>query len=97
MGYRLTSEAEADLDGIADYGFERYGLVKGREYRFELDNIFTLLSEQQFMGRNASKVRKGLRRHEHGEHVIFYMIEGEDIVIVRLLGKKQQPKKHIKG
>lgn len=43
------------------------------------------------MGRLARKVGNGVRRHEHGSHVIFYEIEQGDLVILAIVhGRSMQ-------
>jgi len=40
------------------------------------------------MGSAADDIRPGYRRFPHESHVIFYMVDAEDILIVRILHKR---------
>ena len=42
--YRLTSRAEADLAGIADYTIETFGIEQARRYRDEFETRFENLA-----------------------------------------------------
>jgi toxin ParE1/3/4 len=46
------------------------------------------------IGRIADEVRRGLRRHEHQKHVIFYREDRKGIVIVRILHQRMLPERH---
>jgi toxin ParE1/3/4 len=43
------------------------------------------------LGRVAGDIRSGLRRFEHGRHVIFYRSGDEGILILRLLHQSMMP------
>jgi hypothetical protein len=45
------------------------------------------------MGRGCDSVSNGLRRFEHGKHVVFYRIVTEGILIVRVLHQRMLPMK----
>jgi toxin ParE1/3/4 len=70
--FALTKRAEADLYDIALFGYERFGESQTHAYLGELERVFGLLSGQPRMGRKAETIAPGVRRHEHGSHVILY-------------------------
>ena len=43
------------------------------------------------MGRPAERIRAGLRRHEHAEHVVFYRQTGEGVSIVAIVHRRMRP------
>jgi len=45
------------------------------------------------MGRGCDSVSIGLRRFEHGKHIVFYRIVTEGILIVRVLRQRMLPVK----
>jgi len=45
------------------------------------------------MGRGCDSVSLGLRRFEHGKHVVFYRIVAGGILIVRVLHQRMMPVK----
>jgi toxin ParE1/3/4 len=83
--YRLSRLAAADLEEIAEYTIERFGIEQSRRYRDGLKSCFVQLANNPALGRGAEQLVKGLQRFEHQSHVVFYMIEPEDILIVRVL------------
>lgn len=83
--YRLSERADADLSSIFVYGFEQFGERQAARYFEELKGVFDKLAQFRKMGRRADSIRNGLRRHEHGSHVIFYVEESEGIVIVAVV------------
>jgi toxin ParE1/3/4 len=83
--YRLTLRAEADVFEIFLYGLEALGSIQARRYKDDLARCFVTLAENPRMGRPAEAVAPGLRRHEHQSHVIFYEIDGPDILIIAVV------------
>ncbi len=81
----VTERANQDLIDITMEGYQRFGVMQSDRYQAELDEKFAMLAEFRHMGRRADSIRKGLRRHEHGSHVIFYREKGEGIVIVAVV------------
>ncbi|KPF68830.1 plasmid stabilization protein [Bosea sp. AAP35] len=70
--FALTKRAEADLYDLALFGYERFGEAQAEAYLAELDHVFKLLAGQPRMGRQAETIAPGVRRHDHGSHVILY-------------------------
>ena len=66
---RLSSRAEIDLAGIADYTIETFGVEQARRYRDELETCFLNLAENPGLGRSAQRLAPGLRRFEYRSHV----------------------------
>ena len=62
--YRLTAEAEDDLQGIADYTFETFGPAQAEAYGLGLRNCFASLVDNPLLGRDYGFLRPGLRRYE---------------------------------
>lgn len=83
--FTVTQRATQDLIDITMEGYQRFGVMQSDKYQADLDAKFAMLTEFRHMGRRADSLREGLRRHEHGSHVIFYREEGEGIVIVAVV------------
>jgi toxin ParE1/3/4 len=83
--FTVSERATQDLINITIEGYQRFGVMQSDKYQAELDEKFAMLSEFRKMGRRADSIRNGLRRHEHGSHVIFYVEESEGIVIVAVV------------
>ena len=89
-GYRLTVEAEYDLDGILDTGIDEHGLEAALSYYDNLERRFAELVENPLHYPAVDYVSVGYRRTVCGVHSVYYRVEKDEIVIVRVL-KKQNP------
>ena len=94
---RLTSHAEADLAGIADYSIETFGIEQARRYRDDLDACFRTIAGNPRLGRSAEVLSHGLRRIEHRSHVVFYLVDESGILIVRILHSSMDSARHFSG
>ena len=86
--YRFTKLAARDLEGIAKFTIERFGLDQARRYRDELRLCFEKLAEHPRLGQRAEHLGVGLRRHEHGSHIVFYQSTGIGVLIARILHRR---------
>ena len=93
--YRLSSRAQADLAGIADYTTETFGLRQARRYRDELEACFRNLAENARIGRLAERLAPGLRRFEHKSHAVFYTEYNNGVLIVRVLHVRMDASLHL--
>ena len=85
MSVRFTAEAEDDLEGIADWiarddparalAFLRVLRLKCSELA-ATPRLYPLVSRYE---------RQGVRRRLHGDHLIFYRIDGDAVEIVHVL------------
>lgn len=89
--YRLSKPADADLAGIADYTIERFGLQQARIYRDRMFNAFAALAAFPDLGTDCSHIVPGTRRFAHEAHVLYFRKVRSGIVILRILGKDQDP------
>ena len=84
--FDLTRSAQADLESIARFTQERWGVRQRNAYLKEVDQVFRALAKNSLMGRTCDDIREGYRKFPHGSHVIFYKQLGEDeLLIVRIL------------
>ncbi|MBL1430276.1 MAG: type II toxin-antitoxin system RelE/ParE family toxin [Robiginitomaculum sp.] len=95
MKYKLSLRAEDDIREMFRYGLQEYGIAKADEYFDELHTRFDLLSEHPSWGANYGHITPNLKRYEHKAHSIYYTYFDEDILIVRVLGNKQDPARHV--
>lgn len=93
--YRLTNRAEARLVAIYEYSMVTWGLPRARDYLADLHHAFGLLAENPRMGRDISELRRGVRRLVHASHVIYYRAETSGVLILDILGERQDPGRHL--
>ena len=92
--YRLSREAAIDLDGIHEYTTINFGLTQAHSYLTGLHERFGALAQQPMLGRGAGRVARNLRRYEYQSHVVFYIPEDDDVLIVRILHKNMDVRRH---
>jgi toxin ParE1/3/4 len=92
--FRFSRRAEADLLNIGDYTLRTWGKAQATRYLGELEVFCQTLADNPALGRACDDVRPGLRRMEHGKHVVFYRQERIGILVSRILHQNMLPDKH---
>ena len=90
--FRFSRRAEADLVGIATYTLRTWGKAQTARYLGDLEAFCRALADNPALGRSCDEVRPGLRRMEHGKHVVFYRQDGTGILISRIPTRACCPK-----
>ncbi len=86
MGFVLTAEAEADLDDIWFYTAGHSGSDVGSRLVDTLLDHFWLLTRYPHIGRSRENdLRLGLRSFPVGEYVVFYPLQEQDVLILRVV------------
>jgi toxin ParE1/3/4 len=83
--YRVSKRANADLIDIYVYGSEQFGEGRAVAYQQSLEACFEMIARHPKIGRTSPTVRPGVRRHEHGSHVILYREETDSVLIIAVL------------
>jgi len=90
-GYRLLKKAEDDIVNIADYSIQKFGLKQARKYSNSLFESFNMIAEYPLVGNDQSHIKLNIRRHVHEHHSIYYRVDGEGVVIYRILSPGEDP------
>ncbi len=87
MKYKISKEAEKDLEKIWLYTFETWSLEQANYYFDLLMDEIEYLSENPKVGQDFSFLRKGYFRSRVKSHFIFYKmnLKNEEIEIIRIL------------
>ena len=93
--FRFSHRAEADLLSIGRYTLRTWGKAQAARYVGELEVCCQTLSDKPALGRLCDEIRPGLRRLEHGKHVVFYREERAGILVSRILHQRMLPDRHI--
>lgn len=80
--YRLAPRALRDIDQITDYTLATWGERQAEKYLTELDQRFRWIAQNPKAGRLRDEIGEGYRSFPHSAHVIFYLIDSEDVVII---------------
>jgi toxin ParE1/3/4 len=92
--YQLTNKAEAEIEGIIEYSIVNFGLNVAQKYITGLHECMMLLAEHQSWGTDYDFITHGLRRYAYRSHAIYYRHTEDGILVVRVLGGKQDPARH---
>jgi toxin ParE1/3/4 len=92
--FRFSRRAEADLLSIGNYTLRTWGKAQTARYIAELEDFCQTLADNPALCRLCDDVRPGLRRLEHGKHVVFYRQEFTGILVSRILHQSMLPDKH---
>ena len=93
--YALTEEATKDIQGILESSIEEFGIERTERYYISLKECLDLLTLNPDMGNNAEDILPNYLRFPHEGHIIFYKISSASILIVRILHKRMDAKKHM--
>ena len=95
MRLELSRRAQADLDDIRDYSLERFGATRTIRYLDAIEQAFWRLLRFPEMGASREAVQPGLRSVECQRHRLFYVAEGETLLIVRILHEAMDVERHL--
>jgi len=70
-----------------------WGSAQTRRYSQGLKDTFQLLADNPSLGRTCDSIHRGLRRFEHGKHVVFYVCQADGVLIARVLHQQMVPTK----
>ena len=91
---RFSRRAYSDLLEIAKDTLERWGQEQAILYIGALEHCCRLLAQNPALGRSCDDIRPGLRRMEHGRHVIFYRHKDGETLVSRILHQRMLPQGH---
>ena len=90
--YRLNREALEDLDRLYEHGVLTFGLRQADAYFDGIVNRFQKIADQPELYPAIDHIRQGYRRSVYRSHSIYYRIDPDEIVIVRILGQQDTDK-----
>ena len=85
MRLRQSPLASADLDSIYEYGAANHGIEAALAYIEAIEQRYRLLIDHPRSGRAEDAILAGLRSLPSRTHRIYYSIEGDTIMIHRIL------------
>jgi toxin ParE1/3/4 len=90
----FRKRAETDLRTIGEYTLRTWGLAQAEAYVLSIKECCQLLAERPRLGRACDLISPGLRRMEHAEHIIFYRVLENTIIVSRILHRSMLPERH---
>jgi len=86
--YKLSLAADRDFENILDFGIDRFGLAQALEYQNAMKERFAQLAAQPDFYQRVDHIRQGYRRSVFQAHSIYYKVDNEQVLIVRILGRE---------
>jgi toxin ParE1/3/4 len=93
----LSPAARADLLDIRVYSVDQFGLEVANGYFLGFDAVFALLREHPLAGVARSDLGAGIRCLIHRRHRIFYYVDDDTVVIVRIVHHAMDALRAMKG
>jgi toxin ParE1/3/4 len=90
-----TVEAEADIREILQYTAETWGEKHRRSSAERLSATMQKLTELPSLGRARNEIAPGIRCQPSQQHMIYYQVTDQAILIVRVLHQKMDAARHI--
>ena len=96
--YSLTNAAKADLKSVAIYTQRRWGKEQRRFYSRQFDDALLHLANNPDAGLSCDHIKEGYKKFPTGSHTIFFRIISEkEIQIVRILHKRMDVARQLRG
>lgn len=93
--FRFSVRAEEDLVEIYSYGILQFGYSQARKYIEGLEETLLRLAFGPFLGKESSLLYPGLREFIYKSHMVFYLIEEDGVLIVRILHQSRDYKNFV--
>ncbi|MBX9596740.1 MAG: type II toxin-antitoxin system RelE/ParE family toxin [Roseomonas sp.] len=87
--YRLTPRALADLEAIWRYSAETWSITQAELQVDALAQTFAMIAAMPGLARERPEFIPPVRIHAHDGHLVIYRLVDSQVVILRLLGGRQ--------
>lgn len=84
----VSATARDDLRGVARYSEREWGKARKKQYVQAIRRRFDLLRQRPEIGVERCDLGAGYRSLPVGRHIIFYRIEIDSIIVVRVLHQR---------
>ncbi|PAX08113.1 type II toxin-antitoxin system RelE/ParE family toxin [Sphingomonas lenta] len=95
--FRLSAQAARDLRRISATGRRDHGVAASERHLAGFERLFQLLREQPFAGQERPEFARRVRSLSHRPHRILYRLEGDTVLIVRILHHAQDAPRALRG
>ncbi|MFA5631832.1 MAG: type II toxin-antitoxin system RelE/ParE family toxin [Porticoccaceae bacterium] len=87
--------AENDLIDVWTYSLSLWGMAQADSYLDDIDKALLTLAEQPLIGIAGDHIRSSYRRFPVRKRQIYYLVEGEVLHVIRVLGGEMLPERHL--
>lgn len=92
----MTVDARSDMIDIRRFSIEQFGGDVADKYFMGFDAAFELLERHPLAGQPREAWGRGIRAFHQRRHRIVYRVEGDEVLIVRVLHHAQDVKLTLK-
>lgn len=92
--YRLSPQAEADLEDIWLYTFRQWSLDQADEYCGHISAAIAGLASGRSVGQRTD-VREGYWKYKAGMHVIYFRCSARYLDVIRILHARMDVELHL--
>jgi len=97
MNFTVSQAAQIDISNILNFTIENWGLPQAAKYQQIIDDGLDLIKVDPLnsISKKTDELKPHSRRLRVGKHHIYYMVENNWIVVLRVLHQQQKPKLHL--
>lgn len=92
---KFSKQADKDIENIHEYTYINFGQKQAQFYSANLFNKIQSIVTNEIRGRKASFIKQDMRKLEVGSHIVLYKEQSNSILIVRILHKSMDARRHI--
>lgn len=92
---KIKPKAEEDLGEIYEYTAMRWGIDQAEKYQDDLYEGMLLVAEQDGLGKEYAYTKLPYRKLHVNRHLIFYRVEDQSCLIIRVLHDRMDIEKHV--
>ncbi len=95
---KYSQAVDRDLDGVAEYTVLQFGENQARTYRAMIDQSAEAIADFPAIGRTyTTEQGRVFRKHNVGEHALFYVPQTNGVLVVRVLHLKSDFDRYLDG
>jgi toxin ParE1/3/4 len=96
-GYRLTENADAQLQEIWRYSRDRWGKKRADAYLASVDAALTTAIATPSLLRPRPELGDGIVARKTHSHVVYGIIIDDTLIVLAVLHGRMDPKRHLVG
>ena len=93
--YILLPRARTDIQEIWAFSWSEWGRAQADRYVADIEARIRDVAENPKIGQSCDQIRRGYFRIASGSHFIFYLVDEEQISVVRILHKRRNFRRHL--
>ena len=93
--YRLSPQAQRDLDELFDHTVAKWGLTQALRYAEQIEAALEKLADAPLRAQACDHIRHGYRRRPVQQHVIYFRMTSYGIAVIRILHQRMEAARHM--